>query len=336
METDKPKRRTFGRLTLRITQLALVSLPLAAAAQNAPAPAWPTRPVTVVVPFAPGGGTDIAGRLLAVRLGQKWGQTVVVDNRTGAGGVVGAELVAKAKPDGDTLLIGNVGTQSINPSLYKLTYDADKAFAPISLFAELPFAFVVNPNLPAKTPKELIALAKAAPEKYTYASSGSGGSPHLTAEIFQQATGVKFVHVPYKGGGPAMSDLMAGHVDMLFASILETSGYVKTGKLRALAVTSAQRSPAMPDVPTLAELGVPNAESGSWVALLAPAGTPQALVDRISADVKDVVATEDMRKALIGQGATPRGSTPAELQKTIDADKLRYGQVIKAGGVKVE
>ena len=336
METDKHKRRTFGRLTLRLTQLALVSLPFAAVAQTAPAPAWPTRPVTVVVPFAPGGGTDIAGRLLAVRLGQKWGQTVVVDNRTGAGGVVGAELVAKAKPDGYTLLIGNVGTQSINPSLYKLTYDADKAFAPISLFAELPFAFVVNPALPAKTPKELIALAKAAPGKYTYASSGSGGSPHLTAEIFQQATGVKFVHVPYKGGGPAMSDLMAGHVDMLFASILETSGYVKTGKLRALAVTSPQRSPAMPDVPTLAEIGVPNAESGSWVALLAPAGTPQALVDKIAADVKEAVATEDMRKALIAQGATPRGSTPAELQKTIDADKLRYGQVIQAGGVKVE
>lgn len=336
METDKFKRRTLGQLTLRFTQLALASLPFAAGAQTAPAPAWPARPVTVVVPFAPGGGTDIAGRLLAVRLGQKWGQTVVVDNRTGAGGVVGAELVAKAKPDGYTLLIGNVGTQSINPSLYKLTYDADKAFAPISLFAELPFAFVVNPSLPAKTPKELIALAKAAPGKYTYASSGSGGSPHLTAEIFQQATGVKFVHVPYKGGGPAMSDLMAGHVDMLFASILETSGYVKTGKLRALAVTSAQRSPAMPEVPTLTELGVPNAESGSWVALLAPAGTPQALVDKIAADVKEAVATEDMRKALIAQGATPRGSTPAELQKTIDADKLRYGQVIKAGGVKVE
>ncbi|WP_316044003.1 tripartite tricarboxylate transporter substrate binding protein [Variovorax sp. N23] len=336
METDKFTRRTLGPLTLRVAQLALMALPFAVAAQTTPAPTWPTRPVTVVVPFAPGGGTDIAGRLLAVRLGQKWGQTVVVDNRTGAGGVVGAELVAKAKPDGYTLLIGNVGTQSINPSLYKLTYDADKAFAPISLFAELPFAFVVNPSLPAKTPKELIALAKAAPGKYTYASSGSGGSPHLTAEIFQQATGVKFVHVPYKGGGPAMSDLMAGHVDMLFASILETSGYVKTGKLRALAVTSAQRSPAMPEVPTLAELGVPNAESGSWVALLAPSGTPQALVDRIAADVKEAVATEDMRKALIAQGATPRGSTPAELQKTIDADKLRYGQVIQAGGVKVE
>jgi len=336
METDKLKRRTFRRLTLRITQLALASLPLAAAAQNAPAPAWPTRPVTVVVPFAPGGGTDIAGRLLAVRLGQKWGQTVVVDNRTGAGGVVGAELVAKAKPDGYTLLIGNVGTQSINPSLYKMPYDADRAFAPVSLFAELPFAFVVNPKVPAKTPKELIALAKAEPDKFTYASSGSGGSPHLTAEIFQQAAGVKFVHVPYKGGGPAMADLMAGHVDMLFASILETSGYVKAGKLRALAVTSAQRSPAMPDVPTLAELGVPNAESGSWVALLAPAGTPQALLDRVSADVRDVVALPDMQQALIAQGATPRGGTPGELRQTIEADRLRYGRVIQARGVKVE
>jgi tripartite-type tricarboxylate transporter receptor subunit TctC len=334
METDKLERRRLGKLAANLAALALVSLPFAAAAQTAPA--WPTRPVTVVVPFAAGGGTDIAARLLATRLGQKWGQSVVVDNRTGAGGLVGAEAVAKARPDGYTLLIGNVGTQSINPSLYKMPYDADKAFAPVSLFAELPFAFVVNPNVPAKTPKELVALAKASPDKYTYASSGSGGSPHLTAEIFQQATGVKFLHVPYKGGGPAMADLMAGHVDMLFASILETSGYVKGGKLRALAVTSAERSPAMPEVPTLAELGVPNAESGSWVALLAPAGTPQALLDRISADVKEVVATPDMSKALIAQGATPRGSTPAELQKTIDADKARYGQVIKTRGIKVE
>ncbi|MDM0018795.1 Bug family tripartite tricarboxylate transporter substrate binding protein [Variovorax saccharolyticus] len=338
METTHITRRAPGRPLAGIAAciaLAVVPLLPTAAAAQAPA-AWPTRPVSFVVPFSPGGGTDIAARLLAVRLGQKWGQSVVVDNRTGAGGLVGAELVAKAKPDGYTLLIGNVGTQSINPSLYKMPYDADRAFAPVSLFAELPFAFVVNPAVPAKTPKELIALAQATPGKYTYASSGSGGSPHLTAEIFQQAAGVNLVHVPYKGGGPAMADLMAGHVDMLFASILETSGYVKSGKLRALAVTSAQRSPAMPEVPTLAELGVANAESGSWVALLAPAGTPQALVDRIAADVKEVVATEDMRRALIAQGATPRGSTPAELQKTIDADKQRYGQVIKVRGVKVE
>jgi tripartite-type tricarboxylate transporter receptor subunit TctC len=306
--------------------------PLGAAAQAA----YPSRTVTFVVPFAPGGGTDIAARVLAARLGAKLGQTVVVDNRTGAGGLVGVELVAKAKPDGYTLLIANVGTQSINPWLYKLNYDPDKAFAPISLFAELPFAFVINPSIPAKTPKELVALAKAEPDKYTYASSGSGGSPHLTAEIFQQATGTRLTHVPYKGGGPAMADLMAGHVNMLFASILETSAYVKAGKLRALAVTSAQRSPAMPDVPTLAEQGVPNAESGSWVALLAPAGTPTAIIDKLSADVREVVSAPDVAQTLIAQGATPRGTTPAELQKVIDTDKARYGAVIKSRNVKVE
>jgi tripartite-type tricarboxylate transporter receptor subunit TctC len=331
------------RLTRRAAQraLALAALvplaslaPLAASAQGS-AP-YPSRTVTIVVPFAPGGGTDIGARLLAVKLGQKWGQSVVVENRTGAGGLIGAEAVAKARPDGYTLLVGNVGTQSINPWLYKMPYDADKAFTPISLFAELPFAFVINPQVPAKTPKELIALAKADPDKYTFASSGAGGSPHLTAEIFQSAGGVRLTHVPYKGGGPAMADLMAGHVDMLFASILETSGYVKAGKLRALAVTSAQRSPAMPDVPTLAEMGVPNAESGSWVALLGPAGMPAAMVNKIAADVHEVAMAPDTRQALIAQGATPRGSTPAELQKTIEADKELYGRVIKARGVKVE
>ena len=271
-----------------------------------------------------------------MKLGQKWGQSVVVENRTGAGGLIGAEAVAKARPDGYTLLIGNVGTQSINPSLYKMPYDADKAFTPISLFAELPFAFVINPGVKATTPKELIALAKADPGKLTYASSGAGGSPHLTAEIFQQATGTKFTHVPYKGGGPAMGDLMAGHVDMLFASILETAGYVKAGKLRALAVTSAQRSPAMPDVPTLAELGVNNAESGSWVALLGPAGMAPALAEKIAADVREIAAAADTKTALVAQGATPRGSTPAELQKVIEADRERYGKVIKAGGIRID
>ncbi len=325
--TFLPRRRVLAAAACALAPLAVLAQPQAA---------YPTRPVTFVVPFSPGGGTDIAARLLANKLGQKLGQSVVVENRPGAGGVLAADAVAKARPDGYTLLIANVGTQSINPWLYKLPYDADKAFAPISLFADLPFALVVNPAVPAKTPKELIALAKAAPEKYTYASSGNGGSPHLTAEIFQQAAGVKFTHVPYKGGGPAMADLMAGHVNMLFASILETSGYVKSGKLRALAVTSAERSPAMPDVPTLAEQGVPNAESGSWVALLAPAGTPAAIVDRLSAEVREAVATPDMRQALIAQGATPRSSTPAELQAAIDQAKDRYGRVIKARGIRVD
>ena len=319
-----------------ILQVATLALAAGAAFAASAQAAFPTRTVTVVVPFAPGGGTDIAARLLAVKLGQKWGQSVVVENRTGAGGLIGAEAVAKAKPDGYTLLIGNVGTQSINPSLYKMPYDADKAFTPISLFAELPFALVVNPNVKATTPKELAALAKTDPGKLTYASSGAGGSPHLTAEIFQQATGAKFTHVPYKGGGPAMADLMAGHVDMLFASILETAGYVKSGKLRALAVTSAERSPTMPEVATLAEQGITGAESGSWVALLGPAGMPAPLAEKISADVREIAGSPETRAALIAQGATPRGTTPAELQKTIAADKERYGKVVKAGGIRID
>lgn len=330
MQTRRFARRSIVAFALGTLGASLAPLALAQGS-------YPDRAVTIVVPFAPGGGTDIAARELATKLGEKLKQSFVVDNRTGAGGIVGADIVARAKPDGYTLLVGNVGTQAINQSLYpKMPYDADKAFAPISLFADLPFALVVNPKVPAKTPKELVALAKAEPDKYTFASSGSGGSPHLTAEIFQQATGAQLRHVPYKGGGPAMSDLMAGHVDMLFASILETSAYVKSGKLRALAVTSATRSPGMPDVPTLAEQGIANAESGSWVALLAPAGTPQPIVDKLAAAVKEVVSLPEVREKLIAQGATPRGTTPAELQATIDAEKVRYARVIKARNVRVE
>jgi len=313
--------------------LAAAMLPAAALAQAG----YPNKPVTFVVPFPAGGGTDIAARLVATRLTAKWGQSVVVENKAGAAGIVGADAVAKARPDGYTLLIGNVGTQSINPSLYaKLPYNPDTAFAPVSLICELPFVLMATPSFPAKNPKELVAMAKAEPNKVSFASSGSGGSPHLTAEIFQQATGVKMMHVPYKGGGPAMTDLMAGHVNLLFASILEGSGHIKAGKLKALAVSSAARSPALPDVPTLAESGITGAESGSWVALLAPAGTPQALVDKIAADVKDVVANPEVRTQLVSQGGTPQSTTPAQLQTLIEADKVRYGKVIRDKGVKVE
>lgn len=297
---------------------------------------YPGKPVTVVVPFSPGGGTDIGARLIAQKLTAKWGQSVIVENRAGAGGLVGADLVAKAKPDGYTLLVGNVGTQAINQSLYKMPYNADTAFAPISMIAELPFVMLAGPSVNAKTPKEFVALAKAEPGKRTYASSGQGGSPHLTAEIFQGATGVKLTHVPYKGGGPAMTDLMAGHVDILFASVLEGSGHVKAGKLKALAVSSATRSPALPDVPTLAEAGIANSESGSWIAMFAPTGTPQAIVDKIAADIKEAVAQADTKQTLIGQGATPWSSTPSELKAIIERDRLRYGKVIADRAIKVE
>src|SRR6185295_13765448 len=251
----------------------LLPLLLTLAAGGAPAQqAYPSKAVTFIVPFAPGGGTDITARTISTKLSQMWGSSasVIVDNRSGAGGILGADAVAKAKPDGYTLLIANVGTQSINPSLYpKLPYNPDTAFAPISLICELPFVLMASPKLPANSVKELVAYAKANPGKVTYASSGNGGSPHLTAELFQLLTGTQMTHVPYKGGGPAMVDLMSGQVDILFASVLEGSGHIKAGRLKGLAVTHANRNAALPDVPTISEAGVKGGESGSWIALLA-------------------------------------------------------------------
>jgi tripartite-type tricarboxylate transporter receptor subunit TctC len=246
-------------------------------------------------------------------------------------------VVAKAKPDGYTLLIANVGITSINPALYaKLPYDPDKAFAPISLICELPFVLMASPKLQANSVRELVAYAKANPEKVTYASSGQGGSPHLTAELFQLLTGTKLTHVPYKGGGPAMIDLMAGHVDILFASVLEGSGNINSGKLKGLAVTHAKRNRALPNVPTIAEAGVKGGESGSWIALLAPAGTPLAVIQKIANDIREAVNEKDIQEKLIGQGAVPQASTPQELQALIDRDLARYGKIIRDKGLRAE
>ena len=316
------KRRVFSRLA---PLLALGLLCAPAFAQTA----WPARPVTLVVPFAAGGGTDIGARILAQRLSQMWGQAVVVDNKGGAGGNVGLEAVSRAKPDGYTLLIGNVGTQAINPTLYKkLGYNPDTAFAPIGQFAELPFVLAVTASLPAKNVAELVALAKASPEKLTYASSGNGGSPHLSAETFKIATGTKILHVPYKGGGAAMTDLVAGNVDMIFASVLETSSFIKAGKLKALAITSKARVAAMPDVPTLQESGVAGAESGSWIGLLAPAGTPKDTVEKISQGVQQAAAAPEFQQQLLAQGAVARAGTPAEFAQLIADDRKRYARII--------
>jgi tripartite-type tricarboxylate transporter receptor subunit TctC len=316
----------------RLTLFLFCLVATAALAQT-----YPARSVTFIVPFSPGGGTDISARTVAAKLTARWGQSVIVENRAGAGGILGADAVARARPDGYTLLIANVGTQSINPSLYpKLPYNADTAFAPISLICELPFVLMASPSFAPNSVKELVALAKAKPDQVTYASSGMGGSPHLTAELFQLVTGTRMTHVPYKGGGPAMTDLMAGHVNLLFASVLESSGHIKAGKLKGLAVTHAKRSPALPDVPTIAEAGVPGGESGSWIALLAPAGSPVAIINKVAADVKEVVAAADVRDKLIAQGAVPQSSTPAELQALIDADRARYGKIIRDKGLKAE
>ncbi len=311
----------------RVLASALLACTLAAPVQ-AQIP-WPNKPVTIVVPFAPGGGTDIGTRIVAQKLSQLWGQSVVVDNKGGAGGNVGLEIASRAKPDGYTLLTGNVGTQSINPTLYKkLNYNPDTAFVPIGQFAELPFVLAVTSSLPVANAKELVVMAKAQPEKLTYASSGNGGSPHLSAETFKIATGTKILHVPYKGGGAAMTDLISGNVHMLFASVLETSAHIKAGKLKALAITSKQRVSALPDVPTLQESGISGAESGSWLGLLAPAGTPQNIVDKITQGLQQVVAMPDVQQQLLAQGAVTRGGTPAEFSELIAADRKKYARII--------
>jgi len=310
---------------------------LAVIAGNAFAQAYPSRPVTFIVPFPPGGGTDISARTVAAKLTEMWKQSVVVENRAGAAGIVGASAAAQAKPDGYTLLIVNVGMVSINPALYsKLPYDHEKAFVPVSLVCELPFVLMASNKFPPNSVQELVAYARANPGRVTMASSGPGGSPHLTGEIFQLATGTKFTHVPYKGGAPAATDLMAGHVDLLFASVLEGSGNIKAGKIKGLAVTHAKRNPAIPNVPTLAEAGVPNAESGSWIGILAPAGIAPDIVDKIARDIREAVAAPDVAQKLIAQGAVPQASTPAELQKLINSDLARYSRIIKEQGLKAE
>jgi len=311
----------------------LLALLLAACLPLLPAHAqdarYPSHSVTLVVPYPPGGSNDVFARELGKRLTEAWKVPVVVDNKPGAGGAIGAAFVSRAKPDGYTLLTGNVGTQSINPTLYKkLSYNPDTAFVPIGLFAELPFVLAVTNSLPANNVRELVALAKASPEKYSYASSGNGGSPHLSAETFKIATGTKILHVPYKGGGAAMTDLIAGNVHMLFASVLELSGHIKAGKLKALAITSKQRVAALPDVPTLEEAGVTGAESGSWIGLLAPAGTPKPVVDKVSQDLQKVLAMPDVQQQLLGQGAVAHGGTPADFANLIASDRKKYARII--------
>jgi len=298
---------------------------------------YPSRPVTIVVPFPPGGGTDVGARLVAQKLALKWGQPVVVENKGGAAGRVGAELVSKAKPDGYTLLVGNVGTQSVNPALYKkMPYDPDKAFAPIGMIAELPLVMLVTPSLPWKTVNDVVNDAKKDPGKITFASSGAGGAPHLAGEIFQQASNTKMLHVAYKGGGPAALDLMAGHVNIYFGTVLESAGHVKSGKLKGLGVTSAKRSPALPDLPTIAESGYKGFDTGSWIGMLAPAGTPVAIINKISADLREVLALPDTANTLITQGATPWPMTPEQFAARIKSDRERYGRIIQENNLSAE
>lgn len=298
---------------------------------------FPDKTVTIIVPFPPGGGTDVAARLIAQKLSARWGQSVIVDNKGGAAGMVGSEYVSRAKPDGYTLLVGNIGTFSINPSLYKkMSYDPNTAFTPIGMIAELPFFLLVNEDFKAKTIKELINYAKANPGKLTYASSGSGSGPHLAGEIFAKSINAEMVHIPYKGGGPAAADVMAGHVNMYFSTILESIGSVKSNKLRALAVSTVARSPAMQDLPTISESGVPGFEAASWVGMAAPAGLLPQLLDKISTDLMAVINDTDTKQTLIRQGATPLPLSPVAFKGRIELDRIKYLKVIKDGDIQID
>jgi len=299
---------------------------------------WPSRQVTIVIGFSAGGSTDIVARLLAEDLRKSLGQPIVIDNRPGAGGNIGAALVAKAKPDGYTLLMGSVGPLAINASLYKdMPYDNLKDFSPISLVVHVPNMLVVNPAvLPVNTFAEFLASAKANPGKYFFASTGSGTSSHLAGELLRMMAGVEATHVPYKGA-VALNDLLAGeHVHFMFATIPSVIQFVRSGRLRALAVTTKTRSAAAPDVPTVAELGYPDFEASSWFALLGPANLPREVVTRTNAEVVRILKQPAIRDKLSHQGADPVGSTPEELADYMRAETAKWAPVVRASGAKAD
>jgi tripartite-type tricarboxylate transporter receptor subunit TctC len=304
---------------------------------SAQANAWPDKPIRLVVPFAPGGVTDIVARLASNDLSKALGQPVVVDNRPGAAGNIGAEAVARAPADGYTLLMGTVGTQAINPSLYKkATFDATTAFAPITLIASVPNILVINPSLPVKSVSELVSYGKAHPDKLTFASSGAGTSIHLSGEMFKDSAGVQMTHVPYRGGALAVNDLVGGQVNLMFDNLPTSLPFVKSGKLKALAVTSAKRSPALPDVPTMMEAGIKNFESGSWFGVLAPAGTPAAIVNRLNAELQKIIARPEFIQKLHQNGAEPVAKGPAPFAQHIKAETAKWAAVVKAADVSLD
>ncbi|MEP7182331.1 MAG: tripartite tricarboxylate transporter substrate binding protein [Betaproteobacteria bacterium] len=330
--TPHLRRRTL--LGLAVACIVVVAFPLTAAAQ---APAFPSKPVRLVVPFPAGGPLDATGRAIAQKLTEAWGQSVVVDNRPGAGGNIGADLVAKSAPDGYTVVMGALSTHAVNPSLYpSMPYDAVRDFTPITLVATTPNVLVVNPTLPVNSVKELIAYAKANPGKLSFGSGSNGSAGHLAGELFKVDAGVDMVHIPYKGAAPAMQALLAGDTQLMFDNLASSMPQVKAGKLRALAVTTAQRSKLVPELPTMAEAGVPGFDIATWFGLLAPAGTPPAVIAKWNADVVTILKSPEMRDRLAAQGAEAAPTTPTEFAQFIGRELTKYARIVKASGAKVD
>ncbi len=324
----------MDRRTLLLGPLALAAA-LAAGHLPAAAQAYPAKPIHLVVGYAAGGSTDSVARLLGQKLAEELGQPVVVENKPGAGATIASDYVAKAAPDGYTLFMSTIAN-TINTTLYKrLSFDFERDFAPVSLVATVPNVLVVNPDVPAKTVKEFIALAKSKPGEINFGSSGSGSSVHLSGELFNMAAGVKLTHVPYKGSAPAAVDLMSGQIQAMFDNLSTALPFIKAGKLRALAVTSAERSPAAPDIPTMAEAGLPECEVLSWFALVAPAKTPKDIVDRLNAATVKALADPAVKQQFAALGADPVSSTPAVLADLIKSETAKWAKVVKASGASV-
>lgn len=316
---------------------AAIAIACLLASPLAMAQAWPAKSIRLMVPFPPGGSTDIVARIVAQKMGERLGQPMVIENRGGAGGTLGTAQVAKAAPDGYSLTVASTSTHVVAPSVYaRLDYDPVKDFAPIGLMAVSPYLLVVHPAVPAKTLPELIALAKAQPGKLNYASAGVGSTTHLSMEMLKSASGTYMLHIPYNGNGPAGTATVGGQVEILFGSLPALLGHAKGGRVRAIAVGTLKRSPSLPEVPTVAESGYPGFDASLWLALMAPAGTPQPVIERLNKELNAVVSAADTRAALDKAGAEPLTGTPAELAAMIRDGVPKYAKIVKTAGVKAE
>ena len=297
--------------------------------------AYPTKPVRLIVPFPPGGSNDIVARLVGADLTERLGKQVIIDNRGGAGGVVGSEIAAHSEPDGHTLLIISVA-YAFNPSLYKLRFDPEKSFVPVAMLGNGPNALTIFPKLPVNSVKDLVTLARSKPGSLNYATAGVGTFQHLSSELFRILAGVNMVHVPFKGGGPAMADVIAGNTQICIGSLIQVIPHITSGRLKALGVGGAKRNAALPSVPTIAEAGVPGYEASNWWGVLAPAGTPPAIVTRLNTEISEIMRSPEMQKRFESQGAETATMTPAELGKHIRTETAKWSKVVKQAGIKAD
>jgi tripartite-type tricarboxylate transporter receptor subunit TctC len=326
---------------LRRVIIAAIAWVLAGGVSFAPQPAcaqaYPTKPIRLVVPFPPGGSLDVVARAIGQKLTEAWGQPVVIDNRPGAGGNIGADLVAKSAPDGYTILEGALSTHAVNVSLYsKMPYDPVRDFAPITLVAITPNVLVLNPSFPANSVPELIAYAKAHPGGLSFGSGSNGSAGHLAGELFKTETGVDMVHIPYKGGAPALQALLAGDTQLMFDNLANSTPQLKAGRLKALAVTTARRSALAPELPTLAEMGLPGFDIYTWWGFMAPAGTPNEIIAKWNAEVTRILATPEMKAVFAQQGAEPAPTTPEQFAALIRSEIPKYAKIVKDSGAKVD